>query len=79
MNTSTFNCIYIDGCHKIDIIKKDMENSFRVLEPNGIMWMDDYMGENDNSIKNTMDLFLEKYKDQYKLIHKGYQFAIQKL
>ena len=56
-----------------------MENSFNVLEKNGIMWMDDYMGGNGNQIKNTMDVFLEKYTNQYELIHKGYQLAIRKL
>ena len=55
-----------------------MENSFYFLEKNGIMWMDDYLGGCENNIKYTMDSFLEKYKDKYKLIHSGYQLAIQK-
>ena len=55
-----------------------MENSFRFLEKGGIMWMDDYGGGNDGSIKKTMDEFLVKYEGQYELIHKGYQLAIKK-
>lgn len=51
-----------------DIIYKDMENSFDVLENNGIMWMDDYLGGHDNLIKNTMDKFLDKYNGKYKII-----------
>ena len=77
-NNKTYNFIYIDGCHELDFIKRDMENSFNVLEKNGIMWMDDYLGGDGIQAKNTMNAFLEKYTGQYELIHKGYQLAIQK-
>jgi predicted O-methyltransferase YrrM len=77
-NNQTYNFIYIDGCHEIDFIKRDMENSFNVLEKNGIMWMDDYGGGDGIQIKNTMNAFLEKYIDKYELIHIGYQLAIKK-
>jgi len=77
-NNQTYNFIYIDGCHKPDFIKRDMENSFNILEKNGIMWMDDYRGGDGIQIKNTMDTFLEKWKGQYILIHNNYQLAIQK-
>ena len=78
-NKKTYNFIYIDGCHEPDYIKRDMENSFNVLEKNGIMWMDDYRGGDGIQIKNTMDDFLKKYIGQYDLIHTGYQLAIKKL
>lgn len=77
-NNQTYNVIYIDGSHLCEYIKRDMENSFRVLENNGIMWMDDYQGGDGIQIKNTMDEFLEKYNGQYELIHTGYQLAIKK-
>jgi len=77
-NNQTYNFIYIDGCHEPDFIKRDMENSFNILEKNGIMWMDDYDGGDGIQIKNTMNSFLETYKGQYELIHKGYQLAIKK-
>ena len=77
-NNQTYNFIYIDGCHEPDFIKRDMENSFDILEKNGIMWMDDYGGGDGKQIKNTMDAFLEKYRGQYELIHRGYQLAIKK-
>jgi hypothetical protein len=56
-----------------------MENSFKVLEKDGIMWMDDYKGGDGIQIKKVMDLFLAKYYGQYELIHMGYQLAIKKL
>lgn len=77
-NTTMFNFIYIDGCHGLDYIERDMKNSFKFLEKGGIMWMDDYGGGRGTEIKDTMNKFLEKYKGQYKLIHKGYQLAIKK-
>jgi predicted O-methyltransferase YrrM len=77
-NHQTYNFIYIDGCHEPNFIKRDMENSFHILEKDGIMWMDDYLGGSHNQIKNTMDTFLEKYTGQYELIHMGYQLAIKK-
>jgi predicted O-methyltransferase YrrM len=77
-NSQTYNFIYIDGCHEPDFIKRDMENSFNILEKNGIMWMDDYGGGDGIQIKNAMDTFLQKYNGQYELIHKGYQLAIKK-
>jgi len=77
-NNQTYNFIYIDGSHELNFIKRDMENSFNILEKNGIMWMDDYSGGDGIQIKNTMNTFLEKYKNQYELIHKGYQLAIKK-
>lgn len=77
-NKNTYNFIYIDGSHEPCFIERDMENSFSILEKNGIMWMDDYGGGDGIKIKNTMNTFLEKYKGEYDLIHIGYQLAIKK-
>ena len=78
-NNKTYNFIYIDGCHEPSFITRDMENSFKYLEKNGIMWMDDYGGGDGIQIKRAMDTFLEKYRGQYKLLHKGYQLSIVKI
>lgn len=78
-NNQTFNFIYIDGCHEPDFIARDMENSFKILDKNGIMWMDDYCGGDGIQIKNSMNAFLEKYNGQFELIHNGYQLALKKL
>lgn len=78
-NIKKYNFIYIDGSHDCDFIMRDMENSFNVLEKDGIMWMDDYGGGDGIQIKKTMDIFLQKYKGEYILIHKSYQLAIKKI
>jgi predicted O-methyltransferase YrrM len=77
-NNQSYTLIYIDGCHETDFIKRDMENSFKNLEKNGIMWMDDYGGGDGIQTKKMMDTFLQKYNSQYELIHRGYQLAIKK-
>lgn len=77
-NNKTYNFIYIDGCHECDFITRDMENSFNVLEKNGIMWMDHFEGGDGIQIKNTMINFLIKYHEKYDIIHVGYQLAIRK-
>lgn len=78
-NSNFFNFIYIDGCHNPDFIIRDMKNSFKYLNKDGIMWMDDYLGGDGITIKKTMDSFLEEYKGKYEIINKGYQLAIKKL
>jgi predicted O-methyltransferase YrrM len=77
-NTGTYNLIYIDGCHECDYIRRDMENAWKILEVDGIMWMDDYCGGNDDSIKNTMNEFLTRHAGEYRIIHVGYQLAVVK-
>lgn len=77
-NTRNFNFIYIDGSHECDIIRRDMENAFNVLESGGIMWMDDYRGGSNDNIKNTIDGVLSKWLDKMHIFHIGYQIAIRK-
>ena len=80
-NLEYFDLIYIDGCHNIDILEKDLINSFKVLNDNGIMWMDDYLGgiEGDNRIKECIDNFIQSNLNKCKIIHIGYQIAIKKI
>lgn len=40
--------------------------------------MDDYLGADGIKIRYTMDRFLDKYKNQYNILYKGYQLAIKK-
>lgn len=75
INTKTFNLIYVDGCHEPDYITRDLENAFAILENDGVMWIDDYDGD---QTRETIDLFLTKYSHYYDVIHRGYQLAIQK-
>ena len=79
-NTNTYNFVYIDGCRELDFIQRDMENTFKVLEKDGIMWMYDYGEYNEyNECNQIIEDFQEKYKGQYEIIHNEVQVAIRKI
>jgi predicted O-methyltransferase YrrM len=82
-NKIRFNFIYIDGCHNPEYVKRDVNNSFKILEKNGILWMDDYLyghrKEHNGRPKDVIDQFLKDNNGKYEIIHKGYQIAIRKL
>jgi len=78
-NKRTFSFIYIDGSHLVQDIILDFTNCLAILEPNGILWMDDYLGGNDTTIKDTIDALYEKHKDKLQLIWKGYQIAFKRI
>ena len=78
-NETFFDIIYIDGSHLPVDILFDMNNADKYLLQGGIMWMDDYLGGSDTTIKDTMDIFLNENKDRYTVIHSGYQLGLRKL
>jgi predicted O-methyltransferase YrrM len=78
-NKVTFDFIYIDGCHEPEFVERDLTNSFKFLNINGIIWMDDYLGGEKFKIKNAIDKTLEQFKSHFEIIHEGYQLAIKKL
>ena len=45
-NTQKFDCIFIDGLHYYSQVKKDIENSIKVLNPNGIILLHDCLPNN---------------------------------
>ena len=42
-NLKTFDLIYIDGNHRAPQVKKDLDNSLKILNNNGILIIDDYL------------------------------------
>lgn len=79
-NKKKFNFIYVDGCHEIDYIDRDIRNSFKCLEIGGILWMDDYGGgDPPNYCSIPIDKFISEIKDKIKIIHKNYQYAVIKI
>lgn len=77
VNKKKFNFIYIDGSHLINDIISDFENSIKCITNNGIIWMDDYLGGDNNEIKKCIDDLYEKYKNNLIIIHYGYQIAFR--
>jgi predicted O-methyltransferase YrrM len=72
-----FDFIYIDGDHTVPFLKRDLINSWKHLKKNGIIWFDDYLGDDGKSMKEAVD---ETIKDwNIEVIHKQYQIAFKKL
>tara|TARA_A100001388_G_scaffold79077_1_gene56656 strand:+ start:371 stop:1018 length:648 start_codon:yes stop_codon:yes gene_type:complete len=78
VNKNKYNFIYIDGMHTKEQIPKDIINSWDSLLIDGIIWMDDYLGDN-SKLKKSFDDTIASLKGKHEVIHKGYQIAIKKL
>jgi predicted O-methyltransferase YrrM len=80
-----FDFIYVDGSHKCNDCYSDMLLSWQLLNKGGIMAIDDYLwaGNGVNDIGDTplkaVNHFLERYKKDVKLLHKGYRVFIEKI
>ena len=48
-NDEKFDCIFIDGLHHYDQVKKDIENSIKFLNENGIILIHDCLPNNINA------------------------------
>jgi predicted O-methyltransferase YrrM len=75
-----FDFIYVDGSHKCNDCYSDMLLSWQLLNNGGIMVIDDYLwsGGNGDTPLKAVDHFLERYKKELKLLHKGYRVFIEK-
>jgi len=45
-NKENFDCIFIDGLHYYSQVKKDIQNSLKILNPNGIILLHDCLPNN---------------------------------
>jgi predicted O-methyltransferase YrrM len=77
-NTKKFDFVYIDGSHKVQDIILDFNNCLHIINTNGIIWMDDYLGGDNHIIKNCIDELYNKNKDKLDIIYQGYQIAFVK-
>ena len=78
INNKKYDFIYIDGMHTKEQIPKDIINSWNSLLIDGIIWMDDYLGDN-GKLKLIFDKTFVSLKGEHKVVHRGYQIAIKKL
>ena len=82
-NKFSYHAIYIDGSHWAHDVLFDTVMSWRLLKSGGIMIWDDYGWlVDDDPIKGpkpAIDAFLTCYRTQYKVVHIGYQFMVEKL
>lgn len=77
-----FDFIYIDGSHVARDVLEDAMLCWRLLKTGGVMIFDDYGWRKFKNPLLRPDLainaFLQVFQEQYKVLHIGYQVAIEK-
>ena len=80
---SRFDIAYIDGSHRAADVYSDGVLTWSMLVSGGIMIFDDYeweyMREPRSEPKLGIDSFLRVFEGQYRLMHKSFQVAIERL
>lgn len=83
-NQDKFDLIYVDGSHTAPDVLTDACMSWPLLKQGGIMVFDDYHWRvegytEQQTPKLAIDTFNYVFKDQCKIVHYGYQRAVQKV
>ncbi len=81
-----YDFIYVDGSHRCLDVSTDLILSWSMLEPGGIMAIDDYLYTleddfNTNPLEypfHGVNHFLEKYKKELIILEKGYRVFVKK-
>ena len=84
-NTETFDFIYIDASHKKEDVAFDLKESWKILNPQGIIACDDYLW--NKSASSNMDLipyeaikeFLKNSSKEIKILIYNYQVWFKKI
>jgi predicted O-methyltransferase YrrM len=82
-NKEKFSIIYLDGNHFFQNVINDIEQSWRILEVDGLLILDDYMWTYYNEPKQNpayaINIFLNKYYKSLKILDMGQQVVVKKL
>jgi predicted O-methyltransferase YrrM len=81
-NRRKFDLIYVDGSHDPAQAVRDLDNAGACLEDLGILWIDDYGSNysvNGLSLNTAIRGWVAEKKDEYSVIHQGYQMGLLKL
>jgi predicted O-methyltransferase YrrM len=78
----SFDIIYIDGSHMAADVLEDAVLCHRLLKRGGLVIYDDYLGGLENPpaerVKPALDAFYPFFKDEYDVVHSGYQVMLRK-
>jgi hypothetical protein len=78
----SYDIIYIDGSHESFDTLEDLVLSSRLLKENGLLIMDDYQHYADRLLfdrpKFAMDAFYATFREQFDVIHYGWQVILKK-
>lgn len=75
-NREKYDLIYIDGSHDVEDVKNDFLNCLKILNKNGIMWMDDY-GAEKIGLPQCINQLYEENNNVLEVILVGYQIAFR--
>jgi predicted O-methyltransferase YrrM len=82
-NKEKFSIIYIDGNHFFQNVINDIEESWRILEVDGILILDDYLWTNYDEPKQNpayaINIFLKKYYKSLKILNMHQQVIVKKI
>lgn len=82
-NKEKFSIIYLDGNHFFQTVINDIEQSWRILEVNGILILDDYVwayyDEPKQNPAYAINIFLKKYYKSLKILNMRQQVVVQKI
>jgi len=74
----SYNIIYVDGSHLMDDVLSDLEHSHQLLQPGGVILLDDVGFEDkDTDVMGAAKIFLNKYPE-YTIILKEYQWMLRR-
>ena len=78
-----FAFAYIDGAHEAPAVLEDSVLVWRMLQPRGVLFWDDYEWRSPSSTeidapKIAIDAFLHCFARELRVLHVGFQVAVQK-
>jgi predicted O-methyltransferase YrrM len=82
-NTDSFDFIYVDACHDKESVSHDLNESFKVLNVNGVIACDDYLWymDLDPSLRpfEAINEFIEENKEKIEILINNYQLWLKKV
>ena len=83
LRPASLHLAYVDGSHRARDVLADAVLTFPLLKPGGLLIFDDYAWqdapEETNRPRLAIDAFLAVYQGSYRLLHQGYQVALEKV
>ena len=69
INLDVFDYVFLDGGHKYETVKNDLENLTQVINNNGIILCDDYDLSYAPGVKKAIDKYVFEKKFNLKILH----------
>ena len=69
INVGVFDYVFIDGGHKYETVKSDLESLLDVINNNGIILCDDYDLTYASGVKKAIDEYVNKNKFSLRILH----------